>query len=75
MLRSATRGPSIVAPDQRALPLTPPAPCRRCGGTGDVYYLPGRREVIGGKRVVCPECGGSGVVPPVHAMEIRVDDV
>lgn len=49
-------------PDQRVLALTPPVPCRRCGGAGDVYYLANRPEVIGGKRVICPECRGSGYV-------------
>lgn len=47
--------------DQLALPLTPPTRCLRCDGTGDVYYLAGR-AVVGGKRIVCPECGGTGWV-------------
>jgi DnaJ-class molecular chaperone len=48
--------------DQPPLPLTPPVRCLRCDGTGDVYYLAARPEVTGGKRVVCPECGGTGWV-------------
>jgi hypothetical protein len=44
--------------EQPVLPLTPPTKCLRCDGKGDVYYIPGR-VVFGGKRIVCPECGGA----------------
>jgi hypothetical protein len=47
--------------EQPVLPLTPPTRCLRCDGKGDVYYLAGR-VVLGGKRIVCPECGGAGWV-------------
>ena len=50
--------------DQPALPLTPPVRCLRCLGTGDVYhrqYLTGH-VVLGGKRITCPECSGTGWV-------------
>jgi hypothetical protein len=47
--------------EQPVLPLTPPTRCLRCDGKGDVYYIPGR-VVLGGKRIVCPECGGTGWV-------------
>lgn len=46
-------------PDQPPLPLTPSEPCQRCRGAEDVYYLPGRADVVGGKRIVCPECNGT----------------
>ena len=39
--------------------------CLKCHGRGDVYYLhagqPGV-EVVGGKRVICPVCAGTGAV-------------
>ena len=39
--------------------------CPKCKGKGDVYYLhagqPGV-EVVGGKRVTCPVCAGTGSV-------------
>jgi len=39
---------------QLSLPFsTVDVPCPTCRGSGDVYYIPGR-DVIGGKRVVCP---------------------
>lgn len=49
--------------EQAALPLmTPMACCLRCNGTGDVYYLASRPEVIGGRRALCPDCDGAGWV-------------
>jgi DnaJ-class molecular chaperone len=38
--------------------------CRRCKGSKTVYYTalrPGM-EIIGGRRISCPECGGTGTV-------------
>ena len=43
--------------------------CRRCKGSKTVYYASMRSgvEVIGGRRVPCPECSGKGIVlEPVH---------
>jgi DnaJ-class molecular chaperone len=40
-------------------------PCPKCQGEGDVYYLHASRtgvDVVGGKRVVCPLCAGTGRV-------------
>jgi DnaJ-class molecular chaperone len=48
--------------DQAALLLTPPVQCRRCDGTGSTYYIPISAPIIGGKRIVCPECVGTGWV-------------
>jgi DnaJ-class molecular chaperone len=38
--------------------------CRRCKGSKTVYYaaLRGGVEVVGGRRVPCPDCGGKGTV-------------
>jgi hypothetical protein len=38
--------------------------CRRCKGSKTVYYvsMPGGIEVVGGRRIACPECGGTGAV-------------
>jgi DnaJ-class molecular chaperone len=38
--------------------------CRRCKGSKTVYYVstPGGIEVVGGRRVPCPDCGGTGTV-------------
>jgi hypothetical protein len=38
--------------------------CRRCKGSRTVYYasMRGGVEVIGGRRVPCPDCGGIGTV-------------
>lgn len=47
-----------MTPDQPPLPLTPPVPCERCDGQGTVYRT-GRADVIGGKRIACPDCGGT----------------
>lgn len=46
---------------------TRPVPCPKCGGARTVYYLharaPGRVVVVvGGKRIPCPVCHGSGDV-------------
>lgn len=38
------------------------ARCLRCDGTGSVYYIAARPEVIGGKRARCADCGGAGWV-------------
>jgi hypothetical protein len=50
--------------DQPALPLTPPTRCLRCDDDGTVYYKVLRygAKVVGGKRITCPECGGTGWV-------------
>ena len=43
--------------------------CRRCKGSKTVYYASTSSgvEVIGGRRVPCPECSGKGIVlEPVH---------
>ena len=43
--------------------------CPTCHGKGDMYYLAGRPDVVGGKRLVCPVCRGEGrvrVPVPVH---------
>lgn len=59
--------------EQSPLPLTPPVRCLRCNGTGEVYYLAhraisgprspsvlwSRPEIVGGKRIACPECKGT----------------
>ena len=58
----------VVTDDQLSLPFPTPdvqtaeAPCPTCRGAGEVYYLAGRPDVIGGKRVVCPTCAGEGTV-------------
>ena len=51
-------------PQQIALWPTMEAMCPRCRGAGHVYYraTSPRVEVIGGKRVRCPTCGGRGKV-------------
>jgi DnaJ-class molecular chaperone len=39
--------------------------CPKCHGQRHVYYLHARRpsvEVVGGKRVTCPVCAGTGSV-------------
>jgi DnaJ-class molecular chaperone len=51
-----------IVVEQPMLPLGPGARCLRCDGAGDVYYLAGSVVVVGGKRMVCPECRGSGWV-------------
>lgn len=42
------------------------APCPKCQGRGEIYYLNARRrldvDVVGGKRIVCPVCQGTRVV-------------
>jgi len=44
--------------------------CPRCHGEGQVYYLRTSRpdvEIVGGRRIVCPACAGTGMVrAPVH---------
>ena len=49
-----------IAAEQPMLPFGLGARCLRCSGKEEVYYLAGRAVVLGGKRVVCPECRGSG---------------
>jgi len=51
-------------------------PCPKCKGTGEVYYLHAKHpgaDVLGGKRIMCSACGGTGNVgvpvpdpPPMH---------
>lgn len=38
--------------------------CRRCNGHKTIYHAAVRPgvEIIGGRRVTCPECGGTGTV-------------
>jgi DnaJ-class molecular chaperone len=41
--------------------------CQKCHGAGHVYYLHARHpgiEITGGKRIVCPECAGTGRANP-----------
>jgi DnaJ-class molecular chaperone len=43
--------------------------CRRCKGGKTVYYasMRGGVEVVGGRRMPCPDCGGKGtVLEPDH---------
>jgi DnaJ-class molecular chaperone len=49
---------------QTVLPLAATdAICKRCKGQGTTYRTRVRGvEVIGGKRILCPECGGVGVI-------------
>jgi hypothetical protein len=59
-------------PEQLPLPWPAAAEtCPRCHGAGNVYYVRQTDpyvEVVGGKRIVCPICGGRGVVSvPVQA--------
>jgi hypothetical protein len=51
---------AIHHPDQPELPIVQQIICRRCRGVGHVYYarLPG--DIVGGKRIGCPECAGLG---------------
>jgi hypothetical protein len=58
--------------EQLSLPWSAAAEtCSRCHGAGNVYYVRQANpdvEVVGGKRIVCPVCGGSGSVSvPVQA--------
>ena len=41
---------------QPELPIAQQISCRRCKGVGTVYYARMRAEIIGGKRITCPEC-------------------
>ncbi len=43
--------------------------CRRCTGSGTVYYaaVRGGVEVVGGRRVPCPDCGGKGKIQAPRA--------
>jgi len=45
--------------------------CRRCGGSRTIYYVRSRPEVVGGKRVPCPECVSEtdGLPPPQTSLE------
>jgi|ERR1700722_20224476 hypothetical protein len=45
---------------QPELPIAQQITCQRCKGTGTVYYVRTAAEVIGGKRIGCPECKGFG---------------
>ena len=51
---------TIHHPDQPELPIVQQITCRRCRGVGEVYYARIRADVVGGKRIRCPECGGVG---------------
>jgi hypothetical protein len=61
-----------VTPDPSRMPHQPTLPwpgadevCPKCKGKGDVYYLQakhGGADVVGGKRVTCPACDGTGRV-------------
>lgn len=58
-------GDLIHDPKQRPLPWqSHKAVCRRCKGQKTIYYAAMRDgvEVVGGRRVACPECGGKGTV-------------
>jgi DNA-directed RNA polymerase subunit RPC12/RpoP len=62
-----TREKYTCVPSPASLPFptldvrTADVPCPTCHGAGDAYYIPGR-DVTGGKRVVCPTCGGERMV-------------
>jgi len=45
---------------QPELPIVQRIVCRRCKGSGAVYYARIPAEVVGGKRISCPECNGTG---------------
>jgi hypothetical protein len=45
---------------QPELPIVQRIACRRCKGSGAVYYARVPAEVVGGKRIGCPECNGTG---------------
>jgi hypothetical protein len=45
---------------QPELPIAQQITCRRCKGVGTVYYARMPAEIIGGKRIACPECNGTG---------------
>jgi hypothetical protein len=50
--------------------------CRRCKGSKTVYYASMRSgaEVIGGRRMACPDCGGTGTVrEPDHPSACSAD--
>ena len=47
---------------QIELPIAQKIVCRRCRGAGDVYYARTGADVVGGKRVECPECEGRGKI-------------
>jgi hypothetical protein len=51
---------TIHHPDQPELPIVQQIICRRCRGAGEVYYARVPADVVGGKRIGCPECGGAG---------------
>ena len=35
-------------------------PCPKCHGRGDVYFIESSADVVGGKRITCSACDGSG---------------
>jgi hypothetical protein len=47
---------------QLELPIAQKIICRRCRGTGEVYYARTGADVVGGKRIECPECDGRGEI-------------
>jgi hypothetical protein len=46
--------------DQPELPIVQQITCRRCRGAGEVYHARFPADVVGGKRIRCPECAGAG---------------
>ena len=51
----------ITAPPQMSLPWPGRDECcPKCHGRGDVYFIKGSGDVVGGKRVACQACNGSG---------------
>ena len=59
---NAARMATIQDHGQLELPIAQKIICRRCGGTGEVYYARTGAEVVGGKRIECPECDGCGEI-------------
>jgi DnaJ-class molecular chaperone len=51
---------AIHHPDQPELPIVQQITCRRCRGVGQIYYVRIPADVVGGKRIKCPECAGLG---------------
>jgi hypothetical protein len=47
---------------QLELPIAQKMICRRCCGAGEVYYARTGADVVGGKRIECPECDGRGEI-------------
>jgi DnaJ-class molecular chaperone len=69
-------GNLICDRSQVCLPLAAtPIACQRCKGQGTTYRVEVHgADVIGGKRMTCPECGGegraqTGTYPPTPSNE------